>query len=36
MEIWDQPVEIRIATAQARLLEELRKIISAQVSRQPT
>jgi hypothetical protein len=36
MEIWDQPVEIRIAIAQARLLDELHKIRSAQVSRQPT
>ncbi len=36
MEIWDQPIDIRIATAQARLLDELRKILSAQVSRQPT
>jgi hypothetical protein len=36
MEIWNQPIEIRIATAQARLLDELRKIVSAQLSRQPT
>jgi hypothetical protein len=34
MEIWHQPIDIRIATAQARLLDELQKIRSTQVSRQ--
>ena len=35
MEIWDQPIDIRIATAQARLIDELRKIRSALLAVQP-